>query len=225
MATNYFDLAEPTWRLLPDREYGYWLLRFGEALQSHADHQGENAIPPPLANAATIINRGNQIVTLAIAAEGGDKFKRAELAALRSQSDLQVSATINWVVTKSVVENKPSVREGLHLEEKKEKKQIRNAGATGVKAPAKVKVKRSDNHSGTVYIDVPKDPHASMYYVQYCQTNPADEASWGAAEQSDSCRNIEVKGLKPGEVYHFRVRSFGGGQYSPWSQVATIRIL
>lgn len=225
MATNLFDKVEPTWRSLPDLEYGYWLVRFGEALEKHEDHQGENAIPAPLAGVAKIIEGGHQMITLSMAAEGGDRFRVAEVAAYRPQTDLQVAATVNWVVTRSVLENKPSIRENLHLEEKKEKKQVRNSGSGGVKMPANVKVHRSDEHSGTVYISVPKDSFASIYYVQFCQDNPADEASWSDGGQSDSCRSIEVKGLKPGEIYHFRVRCFGGGQYSPWSQIVTIRIL
>lgn len=225
MAVNYFDLAEPTWRSLSDLDYGYWLLRFGESLQKHEDHQGENAIPPPLASASKIISDANHIVSMALDAAGGDRFKKAELAAFRSQSDLEVSATINWVMTKSVLEKKPSIREGLHLEEKKEKKAVKPAAATGIKTPTNLRVKRSDDHTGTVYISVARDPSASMYYAQYCQDNPTDESSWVDGKQSDSCRNIEVKNLKPGEVYHFRVRSFGGGRYSPWSQVVTTRIL
>jgi hypothetical protein len=225
MATKLFDKVYPTWRNLSDLEYGYWMVRFGEALVKHEDHQGDNTIPSPLANGAKIIEGGKQMITLSMAAEGGDRFRVAEVAAFRPQADLQVSGTVNWVVTRSVVENKPSIRENLHLEEKKEKRQLKSSGPAGVKMPVKVKVHRSDDHSGTVYISLSKDPYASMYYVQYCQTNPADEASWADGAQSDGCRGIEIKGLNPGEVYHFRVRCFGGGQYSPWSQIVTIRIL
>ena len=41
-----------------------WMVRFGEALQKHEDHQGENTIPRPLAGAAKIIETGNQTVSL-----------------------------------------------------------------------------------------------------------------------------------------------------------------
>jgi len=84
------------------------------------------------------------------------------------------------------VEHKPSIKENLHLEEKKEKKQVRSSGPSSVKMPAKVKVVRSDEHSGTVYLSVAKDTAASMYYVQYCQSNPADETSWIDGAQSDN---------------------------------------
>jgi len=225
MATNLFDLVEPTWRGLADLEYGYWMLRFGEALEKHEDHQGQNGIPPPLAGPAKIINGGNQMVALAMAAEGGDRFRKADLNAYRPQADLEVSATVNWVVTRSVVENKPSIRANLLLEEKKEKKPVRSSAPAVVTTPTKIKVMRSDAHSGTAYINVSRVIFASMYYVQYCQDNPADEASWIDGAQSDSCRKIEVTGLKPGEIYHFRVRCFGGGQYSAWSQIVTVRIL
>lgn len=225
MTTNPFDLVEPTWRDLADLEYGYWMLRFGEALEKHEDHKGEKDIPHPLAGPAKIIDGGNQMVALARAAEGGDRFRKAELDAYRPQADLQVSATINWVVTRSVVENKPSIRANLLLEEKKEKKSARHTLPAVMTTPTKVKVARSDEHSGIAYISVPRVRLASMYYVQYCQDNPADEASWIDGAQSDSCRKIEVTGLKPGEIYHFRVRCFGGGQYSSWSQVVTIRML
>lgn len=40
MATNPFDKVEAAWRYLPDLEYGYWLVRLGEALGKHEDHQG-----------------------------------------------------------------------------------------------------------------------------------------------------------------------------------------
>jgi len=160
-----------------------------------------------------------------MAAEGGDRFRMAELAAYRPQADVQVEATINWIVTRSVVENRSSIRENLHLEEKKEKKQLKASGAGAVKMPTKVRVVRSDAHSGTVYINIGRDPAASMYYVQYCQNNPSDENSWIDGVQGDGCRNLEISGLKPGEIYHFRVRCYGGGQYSPWSQIVTIRIL
>jgi len=220
-----YDKIEPTWRLLPDMESGHWIVRFGEALEQHEDHQGDRRIPYPLADGAKIVAHGKQIINLAMAAEGGDRFRLAELAAYRPQADLQISATVNWIVTRSVLENKPSIRENLHLEEKKEKKPYRSSGPSGVKMPTKVKVVRSDEHSGIVYVSVAKDAAASMYYVQYCQSNPADETSWIDGAQSDTCRSIEIKGLKAGEVYHFRVRCFGGGQYSPWSQVVTIRIL
>jgi hypothetical protein len=142
----------------------------------------------------------------------------------RPQADLQVSATINWVVTRSVVENNPAIRANLPLEEKKEKKMVRISHAAGVTTPTNVKVKRADEHSGTVYISMAKIPGASMYYAQY-RHNSADEASWIDGPQSDFCRNLEIKGLTPGEVYQFRVRCFGGGQYSQWSQITTIRVL
>jgi hypothetical protein len=225
MATNLFDLVEPTWRSLPDLEYGYWMVRFGEALEVHEEHQGENAVPPPLAGPAKIKDNGNQMVALSLAAEGGDRFKTAQKDAFRPQAELQVSATVNWIVIKSVVENKPSIRGNLPIEEKKGRKTVRSSLSAAVTAPLNPKVKRSDEHSGTAYINVGRVPYASMYFVQYCQDNPADEASWIDGGQSDSCRGIEVKGLKPGEVYHFRVRCFGAGQYSPWSQIVTIRIL
>jgi hypothetical protein len=73
MPANLFDLVEPTWRFLPDLEYGYWMVRFGEALEKHEDHQGENGIPHPLAGATKITEGGHQMVTLAIAAESGGK--------------------------------------------------------------------------------------------------------------------------------------------------------
>lgn len=225
MATNFFDIVDPTWRSLPDLEYGYWMVRFGEALEVHEDHQGDNSIPPPLANGTKIKDNGHHMIALSVAAEGGDRFKTAEKDAFRPQAELQVSATVNWVGTRSVLENKPSIRQNLPIEEKKERKAARSSLTAGVVAPSKGRVKRSDDHSGTIYISVGKVPNASMYFVQFCQDNPADEASWVDGGQSDSCRGIEVKGLKPGEVYHFRVRCFGGGQFSPWSQIITVRVL
>lgn len=219
-----FDKVEPTWRSLNNLEYGYWLVRLGEALESHEDHKGD-AIPAPLANGARIIAEGKHMINLSLAAAGGDRFRMAELETFRPQADVLVEATVNWVVIKSVVENRASIRENLPLEEKKEKKQVRTTGAGSVKMPTKVKIARSDEHSGKVFINVGRDPYASMYYVQYCQNNPADESSWIDGAQGDSCRNLEISGLKPGEVYHFRVRCYGSGQYSPWSQVITIRIL
>lgn len=225
MALKLFEKVEPTWRALTHLDYGYWIVRFGEALEKHEDHQGINGIPPPLASAAKVVAEGKQIITMALAAEGGDRFRMAELAAFRAQTDIQIEATVNWVVTRSVVENKPSIRENLHLEEKVEKKPVKASGAGVVKMPTKVKVTRSDSHSGTVFVNIARDPYASMYYVQYCQNNPSEESSWIDGIQGDSCRNLEISGLKPGEVYHFRVRCFGGGQYSPWSQIVTIRIL
>ncbi|GFO56960.1 hypothetical protein GMSM_39670 [Geomonas sp. Red276] len=226
MATNPFDLIEPTWRSLGHLEYGFWMVRFGEALAKHEDHQGENAIPRPLAGGAQIIEGGNQMIGLARAAEGGDRFRKAELDAYRPQADLLVSATVNWVVTRSIVENRPSVRGNLHLEEKKrEKKLLKNPAPLGVTAPTTPKVKRSDNHSSIVYVSVGRILMASMYYVQICQGDPTDQSAWVDAAQADSCRNIEIKGLTPGAVYHFRVRCYGSGVYSPWSQVVTVRVL
>lgn len=226
MAINPFDLIEPTWRSLADLEYGYWVVKFGEALEKHEEHQGENAIPPPLAGPAKIKDGGNQMIALASAAEGGDRYKGAERDVFRPKIDLQVSATISWVVVRSVLENKPSIRANLPLEEKKkEKKSVRSGAQAGITTPTKVKITRSDEHSGTAYVGVARIFGASMYYVQYSQGNPADETAWIDGGQSDSCRKIPVPGLKPGEIYHFRVRCFGAGHYSAWSQVVTIRIL
>ncbi|GFO58162.1 hypothetical protein GMST_04870 [Geomonas silvestris] len=224
MVNKLFDKIEPTWRLLTNLDYGYWMVRFGESLESHEDHKGD-AIPPPLANGVRISAEGKHMINLSLAAEGGDKFRMAELETFRPQADVLVEATVNWVVIKSVVENRTSIRENLPLEEKKEKKQVRASGAGSVKMPTKVRVTRSDLHSGTVFINIGRDAYASMYYVQYCQDNPTDENSWIDGVQGDSCRNLEISGLKPGEVYHFRVRCYGGGHYSPWSQIVTLRIL
>jgi hypothetical protein len=225
MPTNPFDIIEPVWRSFSHLEYGHWMVSFGEALEKHEDHQGENAIPPPLAGPAQLKEVGNLIIALSIAAQDGDHNKAAERDAYRPKSDLQVSGTVNWVAMRSVLEDRPSIRGNLPLEEKKHKKPVRSSGSGFVTAPTNLKVKRSDEHSGIVYLSVERIPLASMYFAQYCQGDPTDEASWTDGGQSDSCRKIEVKGLKPGEVYHFRVRCFGGGQYSPWSHVVTIRIL
>lgn len=226
MPTDHFDIVEFSWRGLGNMERGYWMLRFAEALEKHEDHQGENAIPHPLAGPPKITEVGHQVITLAMAAEGGDRFKQTELEAYCKQADMQIMATVNWVVVRSVLENKPAIRANLLLEDKKEKKVVRNTlPVVSAAPPTNVKVKRSDDHSGTVYVSVTCVLYASMYYVQICQDNPTDEASWMDAAQSDSCRKIEVKGLKPGEVYHFRVRCFGGGRYSAWSQFVTVRIL
>lgn len=222
-----FDKVEQTWQSLAHLEYGYWGRRLGEALVIHPLHQGENAIPHPLHNGQKIIETSDQVIAMALAAAGGDRFRMAEVDAFRPQAQMQVAATINWVVVRSVLENNPAIRENLPLEEKKEKARVKHTGTGSVTKPSKVKVKRGEDHSGIGYITVPRDPFASMYYVQYCPQglNPSDESSWVDGAQSDSCKNIEVKGLIPGQVYHFRVRTFGGGQYSLWSEIVTIRIL
>jgi hypothetical protein len=216
------DIIEPTWRSLSDLDYGHWIVHFAESLAKHEDHRGEGAFPPPIAGPPKLTEYGNQMIAVAMDAQGGDRFKRAERDAFRPKLELMHTATIQWVVSRSLLENRPSMIENLPLALKK--KSTKSSSTTVLGTPSKLKATHGE-HTGSAYISIGKVPNASMYYIQICQGNPNDEEAWMAAAQSDTCRKVLLPGLTPGGLYHFRVRCFGAGQYSPWSQVVTLRIL
>jgi hypothetical protein len=216
------DIIEPTWRLLSGVDYGHWLVSLGDALAKHEDHQGEGAFPDPLAGPPELMEGGKQMIAFAMAAEGGDKYKKTDRDAFRLKMELIHTTSLQWVVTKSLLRNKPSMVENLPVVIKK--KPVKSSPPFVLAAPSKVKVTHGE-HSGTAYASLGKVPYASMYYIQICQGNPNDEGAWIDKAQSDTCRKILLEDLTPGVVYHFRMRCFGSGKYSPWSQVVTLRIL
>jgi hypothetical protein len=216
------DIIEPTWRSLSDLDYGHWMVNLADALAKHEDHQGEGAFPHPIAGPPKLMEGGNQMIAVAMAAQGGDRFKKAERDAFRPKLELMHTATIQWVVSRSLLESRPSMIENLPLALKK--KSMKSSGTAVLGTPSKVKATHAE-HSGNVYISIGKVPNAAMYYIQSCQGNPNDEEAWVDATQSDTCRKVLLPGLTPGALYHFRVRCFGAGQYSPWSPVVTLRVL
>jgi len=204
-------------------ELGHFVVALADALAAHPGHQGEDAFPHPVSKPVELKDLGNSYLVVTAAAESRDVNKIAQRDAMRPLVELNPAITVQWVVIRSVKEGNPSLIANLGLEQKK-KKPARSAITSTVTTPAKATAKHGQ-HSGSVLISTPKVPKALTYDVGKCSGDPTAEDSWQIMGPFDHCRNIELTGLEPGKLYHFRVRCFGKGGYSPWSSIITLRVL
>lgn len=219
---NPLDIIDLSYRKLPHLELGHWVVGFADAIRVHPDLQGEDAVPSKTIPWHDELSQlGNDFIAITNAAQSGDMNKTAERDTMRPTVELHPAMTINWLVTRSLRENNPRILSHLplHGRAKPVKGNSRN-----VTTPSNPKAKHG-SYLGMGIISCSKVPGAAIYHVQICQGDPTVEGSWRDAAQSRTCRGIEVTGLTPGEIYHFRIRCYGVGGYSPYSAVVSLRIL
>lgn len=220
---NPLDVIHMHFRLLPPLEMGHWVVGLADALSVHPGHKGENAFPADTVLTPDQLRQiGNEFIAVTNAAESGDRNKKAERDAMRPTTELLTAITIQWMVMRSVKEKNPSLLANLGLQFKK--KSGKKGTPAVVTIPGNVKVKHGQ-HPGTINLSAGKVVAAALYEVTMCQGDPTREESWVEAGKSRHCRSILLEGLTPGEMYHFRVRCYGTGGYSPWSPVVSLRAL
>jgi hypothetical protein len=198
------------------------VVSLADALAGHDEYQAAGSIPAPLPQTEELRQYGFNHIAVTKAADGGDRYKAAERDALRPITELQLTMVVQWVVIRSVRENKPSLIANLGLQPKIPS--TRSSIAAIVTAPQNVKVKHG-NSTGSVFISTSKVSKSLTHEVGICQGDPSLEESWSIVGPFDHCRNIELTGLEPGKVIYFRVRCFIAGSMSPWSAIVSIRVL
>ncbi|WP_129126667.1 fibronectin type III domain-containing protein [Geomonas oryzae] len=203
-------------------ELGHYAINLGDAFEAHSGHQGEQAFPPPLSKPSALKGMGTNFLVLNAAAESHDVNKVAERDAMRPIVELHVAGAVQWAVMRSVLENNNSLIVNLPLQPRK--KAARSAVNANVHAPQNPKVKHGVN-SGTILASAAKVEKARAYYLAFCTGDPSLEESWTIMGPFDSCRKMELSGLEPGKLYYFKIRCFGKGGMSPWSEIISLRIL
>src|SRR5665647_2601647 len=121
---------------------------------------------------------------------------------------------------RSLRENDPSLIANHGLEPKK-RALTRNTNHPLVCAPTNVTVKHGP-FSGTMILKTSKVTGGITYEIAACQGDPTLEESWTNLGQFAHCSQMEVKGLEPGKMYHFRVRCFGVSGHGPWSSIVSL---
>ena len=216
------NIVELKLRELSHWQLGHFVVGLADAFAAHPGHQGEDAFPHPVTKPPELKELGNNFLGLTAGAETRDVNKVAQRDALRPLVELTPSIMVQWAVIRSVKEGNPSLIANLGLELKK--KPTRSASTSTVTTPTNVTAKHGQ-HIGSVLISTLKVPKALTYEVGICCGDTSVEDSWLIEGPFDHCRNIELTGLEPGKLYHFRVRCFGKGGYSPWSAIVTLRVL
>ncbi|MBJ6727507.1 fibronectin type III domain-containing protein [Geomesophilobacter sediminis] len=214
------DITQVNVRVMPHLELGYFVVNLADALEVHPKYQDEGTIPYPLLKPPELRQIGLNHIAATKAAEGGDRGKISERDALRPITELHPVAIIRWAVIRSVVENDPSLLEGLGLPPKK--KGLRSSAVTTeLYAPQNPSAK--NGKPGCVLITTNKVPKSHIYQVGVCKGDPSVDANWWLVGPYDHCRNMEVSGLDSGTLYFFRVMCIAGNLQSPWSAIITFR--
>lgn len=203
-------------------ELGHYTINLADAFAAHQGYQEEQSFPHPITKPSALKEMGSNFLTATAAAVSHDVNKVAELNALRPLVELHVAGAVQWAVIRSTLENNSSLIANLPVQARK--KPVRSASSTVVHAPQNPKVKHGRD-SGTVTVGAGKVEKARAYYVSFCTGDPSVEESWTITGPFDSCRKMELSGLEPGKLYYFRVRCFGKGVMSPWSEIVSLRIL
>lgn len=222
MANRLLNVVDLKLGDMSDLELGHYTINLADSFAAHSGYQGEFSFPPPISKPPVLRGIGSNFLTVTVAAESRDVNRVAELNALRPVVELHVAGAVQWAVIRSVLENNSSLLANLPVQPKK--KPVRSASSAGVYAPQNPKAKHGRD-SGTVVISASKVEKARAYYVSFCTGDPSLEESWTITGPFDSCRRIEQAGFEAGKLYYFRVRCFGKGVMSPWSEIISLRVL
>jgi len=201
---------------------GHFVVGLADGLASHPGYQAPGSIPHPLLQPDALRQIGLNHIAATKAADGHDRYMIAARDALRPITELHATMLVQWVSIRSVAEDDPSLIAGLGLQPKIPA--AKSSAPASVTAPQNVRAKHSKN-PGCIFISTDKVSKARTYDVGICRGDPSLEESWSLLGPFDHCRNIELTGLEPGQVYYFRVRCFGAGVQSPWSAIITLRVL
>jgi hypothetical protein len=208
-------------RTLPPLPFANKVISFTDALAVHPGFQ--DPLPPPLAGAAEIKAMATDYLGLANAVAAGNLTQKTARDALRPQVEVHTIMALQWAVMRSIRENNPSLIQNLVFDHKKPAAPRSHVHPL-VAAPVNV-VATHGPVSGTVFINTGKVKGATTYHVYGCQGDPSVEASWAEVGKSTGCRNIELRGLEPGKVYHFRVNCFGAAGHGPWSSIVSLMVI
>jgi hypothetical protein len=189
-----------------------------------AVHPGYQTMPPEVPDASKYRELEIRFADAVKAAQTKDVLKIAERDATRVEGVTAVGLTAHWAVIKSVATNDPSFLANIGL---KIKKPItRTPKKMQMPAPANFSVKYG-SVSGSVVMKCGKVGGGASYEVQYCQGDQMLEESWhaGNGKHFAHCSDMQLTGLEPGKIYHFRVRVLGNSGHGPWSTVVTLMVV
>jgi len=203
-------------------DLGHFMINLADSIDLHPKWQTEGCIPKPVPDSAELRAAGQKHVVVTKAADGGDRYKVAERDALRPATELAATIFLQWAQIRSVREDDHTIVTGLGVPPKIQLPKSSNPTA-GNTTPQNLQVKQGN--TGSALISTGRVPKARIYWVGICEGDPSLEESWRMLGPFDHCRGIEITGLEPGKMYYFRVKCFGAGNESPWSTIASLRVI
>jgi hypothetical protein len=211
-----FDVVDFDFPTLPHIPCANKMLTVSDCVAVHRAYQGD--LPSTIPSAQEAKEVATQYSILA-----NDRNRTAERDQYRPKAIMTFAILIQWAVMRYFRENDPSMIANLGLAPKK-KAAIRNRKHPLPDAPAKVAVIHA-LLSGSVTMNIAKVMGCLIYEIQFGQGDPTREETWSGMVESSLCKGVEIKGLEPGKVYHFRVRCVGAGGRGPWSSVISLMVI
>jgi len=219
--SNPIDIVDTSVLTLPHLELSNYIISLADAVAVHPGYQQD--FPSTVPDSKELKETGTHYNVLSNSAKSGDSGKRAERDAFRPKAVQSAALLLTWAAMRSIRENDPSLIANLGVAPKK-KGRTRSKNHALVEAPKEVQVKHSQV-SGKVILNVSKVKGSATYLIQACQGDPTREESWSLEWPSTNCRGIELTGLEPGKLYHFRVRCFGHAGHGPWSSIVSLMVI
>jgi hypothetical protein len=216
VARELFDLI---FRDVNHPRFIIYLGGIGDALEVHAGYQN---LPEEVPNAGKFRDLARRLTEAVKAAQYGDRLKKAELDAIRVEGEEATIALANWAVIRYLVNKDSSLLANLGIAPKKAV--VKNSNQVSVTAPQKVSAARG-KLQGSVVLKASQMKGCASLEVQFCQGDPLQEASWSTGEHFPHCSHMELKGLEPGKIYHFRVRYLGNDGHGPWSAIVSLMVV
>lgn len=216
------EIAGVNLKTMSHMDLGHFVINLADSIDLHPKWQMEGCIPKPVPDSAELRDVGQKHVGVTKAADGGDRYKAAERDALRPTTELTATIFLQWAQIRSVREDDHTIVTGLGVPPKIQAPKS-SSPAVIVTTPQNVQVKQGK--TGSALISTTRVPKARIYWIGICEGDPSLEESWRMLGPFDHCRNIEIAGLEPGKMYYFRVRCFGAGSESPWSTIASLRVI
>lgn len=198
------------------------MLNIADALEAHPNYK--EPPPHPVPGPAELRASAVRFQAVVNEADTGNRNKKAERDALRPMTEVELEILKQWAQWKAYKENDLSWITNIGIPQKKKGLTARtSASSHPVGTPEKIKVEQGA--SGVALVTVNKVLAAILYYVQICDGDPSDEAAWKTFDKFTGCRGMQVTGLQPGKIYHFRVRAFGAAGYGPWSAIVKMMVI
>jgi hypothetical protein len=216
------EIVDVNLKSMSHMDLSHFVVNLADSIAAHPKWQAEGCIPRPVPDSVELREVGNRHLAITKAADRRDRYRSAERDALRPATELAATIFLQWAQIRSAGENDHTIVTGLGVPPKIQAP--RSTSQTVIMTtPQNVQVKQGKTGCGLV--STGKVPKALIYWVGICEGDPSSEESWKVLGPFDHCRNIEVTGLEPGKLYYFRVRCFGAGGESPWSTIASLRII
>jgi len=201
-----------------------FILFLGGVAAALAVHPGYQTMPPEVPSSSKFRELETRFAEAVKAAQTKDVVKVAERDAMRAEGVIAARLTAQWAVIRSVSANDPTFLANLGL--KLKKRANRSPKKISMPAPINFTVKHG-KISGAVEAKCGRVGGGASYEVQYCQGDQSLEDSWNAAigQHFAHCTDMELTGLEPGKIYHFRVRVLGNSGHGPWSTVVSLMVI